>query len=89
MSTHGKAHPIALGMAIGVFWGITVFFMGLVAHYFSYGVGFVESLQTVYIGYSVSMAGAFVGGLIGFVDGFCSGVIVGWLYNLFSRCCCK
>lgn len=89
MSSHGKASPMALGLALGVVWGVSVFLMGLSAHYFSYGVTFVESLQTLYIGYDISIGGAFVGGLIGFFDAFFFGLIVGWLYNVFSRCCCR
>ena len=86
--TKSRVSPVALGMALGVFWGISVLVMGLFAHYYSYGVAFVESLRTLYVGYQASVTGSFIGGLIGFVDGFFCGAIIAWLYNMFS-CCCK
>jgi hypothetical protein len=42
---------------------------------------FMENFSTIYIGYSVSWAGAVVGALWGFVDGLIGGLAFAWLYN--------
>ena len=83
MAKH-KLSPLALGMSMGVTWGVSVLIMGLLACYFMYGVAFVSAMGAVYIGYDASIAGSFMGGVIAFVDAFIGGAIIGWLYNIFS-----
>ncbi|KTD72758.1 bacteriophage holin [Legionella tucsonensis] len=83
-----KLSPVALGLALGVFWGITVFIMGLIAHYYAYGQAFVATMGTIYPGYEPSLMGSFLGGIIGFIDAFITGFLIAWLYNLFSCCKC-
>lgn len=84
-----KICPRALGLAIGIMWGLAVLVMGLLSHFYNYGVSFVESLNTLYIVYDSSIQGSFIGGIIGFVGGFLFGFILAWLYNLFAGCHCK
>lgn len=89
MLKSNRISPVALGLTLGVFWGIYVLVMGLAAHFYSYGVGFVASMGVLYIGYEPSVPGSLVGGAIAFVDAFIGGIILAWLYNFFSCCCCK
>ncbi|MDI9818984.1 MULTISPECIES: bacteriophage holin [unclassified Legionella] len=84
-----KLSPVALGLSLGILWGISVFIMGLIASYYAYGQPFVEALGALYIGYAPTILGSFIGGLIAFVDAFISGVILAWLYNFFAGCCGK
>jgi hypothetical protein len=86
--SNSRLSPLALGLACGVFWGVSVFFMGLVAFFFTYGKPFVAAIGTLYIGYDPTILGAFIGGLIGFIDAFIFGLILAWLYNMFN-CCSK
>lgn len=86
MTTH-KISPIALGLSLGTLWGASVLFMGLIAHFFIYGTPFVSAMGIVYLGYSTSITGSIIGGIIGFFDAFIGGVLVAWLYNKFSSCC--
>jgi hypothetical protein len=81
-----KLHPWALGMSIGLLWGLSILLMGLMAHYLEYGVEFVSSVGTLYIGYEKTILGSFIGGGFGFLDGFIMGVLIAWLYNCFSGC---
>ncbi len=81
--------PIALGLAFGVLWGLSILLMGLLAHWFSYGEIFVTSMGALYVGYDTTILGSLIGGLIGFIDAFIGGCILAWLYNLFSHGCCK
>ncbi|MDA1197158.1 MAG: bacteriophage holin [Nanoarchaeota archaeon] len=80
----GKAKPFAAGMAVGLVWGLAVFFITLLALVFSgYGDAFTELLISLYPGYRVSVIGAIIGMFYGFVDAFIGGWIVVWLYNRF------
>lgn len=82
--TKGKIRPMALGLALGITWGLSVLLMGLLAFYFMYGTAFVTAMGALYVGYDATLMGSLMGGLIAFVDAFIGGVIVAWLYNLFS-----
>lgn len=83
-----KLSPVALGLAIGILWGVSLLVMGLVAHFYVYGKPFVDALATLYWGYEPSIQGSVIGGIIGLVDGFIMGALIGWLYNKFSACVC-
>jgi hypothetical protein len=82
-----KMSPIALGLSIGVVWGLSVFITGLTAYFFSYGKPFVLAMGTMYIGYEPSVVGSLIGGLFGLLDGLIGGVLIGLLYNCFITCC--
>ncbi len=84
-----KISPVALGLSIGCFWGGSIFIMGVIAHYFSYGIEFVTSMKSIYVGYEPSLIGSVVGGLVGFIDAFIAGALVSVLYNFFSGHCCS
>lgn len=87
--TNCRLSPLALGLSLGVVWGLSLLVMGLIACYYSYGQPFVMAVSTLYLGYEPTVMGSVIGGLIGFVDAFIGGVIIAWFYNLFSCCCCK
>lgn len=87
--TTQKLKPFAFGLALGLLWGFSVFFMGLMAYIYSYGKPFVEAMSTLYLGYEPSIYGSIIGGVMGFVDAFIAGVILIWLYNLFACRGCK
>lgn len=87
-----KLSPVGLGLSLGVIWGLSVFGMGLMAYFYTYGKPFVEALATLYLGYEPSIKGSIVGGIIGFIDAFIMGFLIAWLYNRFNCCkcaCCK
>ncbi len=87
--THCKIRPVALGLAFGVTWGVSVFLMGIIAYLYAYGKPFVEAMSALYIGYEPSIAGSVIGGVIGFIDAFIGGAVIAWLYNKFAGCCHK
>jgi len=87
-----KLSPVALGLSVGILWGLSVLIMGLMAYYYAFGRPFVDAMSTLYLGYEPSIQGSLIGGLIGFIDSFIMGALVAWLYNCFSCCkctCCK
>lgn len=80
----------ALGLAVGVVWGLATLLMGLLATYAGIGESFVTAMGELYYGYSVGLGGSLVGALWGLVDGFIGGALIAWFYNLFATtCCCK
>lgn len=84
-----KLSPSALGLSLGVIWGLSMFLLGLSAYYYSYGKPFVDAMATLYLGFEPSIRGSIIGGVIGFVDAFITGFIIAWLYNRFNCCNCK
>ncbi|MBB72559.1 MAG: hypothetical protein CMF50_09200 [Legionellales bacterium] len=79
----------SLGLALGITWGLGMLITGLFGTYTGYGLGFVNAMGSVYIGFDATLVGSFLGLVWGFADAFIAGVIIGWLYNLFSHCGCK
>lgn len=74
----------ALGLAGGIVWGLAIF---LTTYWFlvlGHGGTMLSKLSNVYLGYSVTWYGAFVGLVWGFVDGFIGGALLAWLYNKFA-----
>lgn len=77
-----KLNPRAAGLAGGILWGLTVFIATL--WILVKGGGFtLMKLSQFYIGYSVSIPGAFIGLIYGFVNGCIAGCVFALLYNLF------
>lgn len=83
-----KLSPKALGLSLGILWGLSVFFLGLAAYYYSYGKPFIDTMATLYLGFEPSIKGSIIGGLLGFLNAFITGLIIGWLYNCFNCCKC-
>lgn len=79
-----KLKTSALGLAAGIFWGFTVFLATLWVVWARGGGEHLLLLSQFYLGYRVSVAGAFIGLVYGFVDGFVCGWIFAWLYNRFA-----
>jgi hypothetical protein len=81
---NNKLQPLALGVAFGVLWAFSVFFAGLFAMY-GWGTAMVAALGSFYLGYGASIAGAVIGALWAFVDGFVGGFIIAWIYNKVAK----
>ena len=79
-----RLDKVALGLASGILWGAGIFLLTLWCDYRGGGNSLVL-LKQVYLGYSVSVVGAFVGLVWGFVDGFLGGWLLAWLYNKLAR----
>lgn len=84
-----KLSPVALGLSLGILWGVSVLILGLIATYYAYGKPFVAAVGGLYIGYEPTILGSLLGGLIAFIDFFICGLIIAWLYNLFACCGCR
>jgi len=74
----------ALGLAFGIFWGVCIFLLGISGMY-GFGETFVTLISRVYLWYDITVVGAIIGAIWGFVDAFVCGVILAWLYNKFVK----
>ncbi|MBW3019293.1 bacteriophage holin [Candidatus Woesearchaeota archaeon] len=72
-----------LALSVGLVWAISVLILSLTSKFLNYGLAFTGPLQSVYVGYELSLIGIVVGVAWAFLDGFIGGAIVAWVYNLF------
>ena len=80
-----KLHAHALGLTLGVIWGLAIFLVGLTSHWFDYGTELVTFFSGIYIGYGAAFGGAVIGGVWAFIDAYIAGALAAWLYNKFSK----
>jgi len=78
-------NPKAFGLSFAVLWGLTVFLMALISGGVGYGLGFVNALGTLYLGYGEGIMGSIYGLIYGLIDGFIFGFLVAFLYNMFEK----
>lgn len=79
-----KLKPVAAGLALGTFWGISLALLTVVSLYTGYMNAQLELLINMYPGYEITLEGALMGLLDGAIDGFCVGWIIIVLYNAFA-----
>ena len=78
----------ALGCAFGILWGGAVLICAVANIIWpGYAQALLDGISSFYPGYDASpTAGAVViGTLWALVDGFVGGVILAWIYNLFTK----
>jgi len=80
-----KINIKALALSIGIVWGLAVFLLTVWFLIMGYSGDLLAKLGSVYLGYSVSWLGAFVGLIYGFVDGLIGGALLGFFYNKFAK----
>jgi len=80
-----KLNAKGLAMAGGIFWGLCLFVMTLIATNNGYGAEVLGMIANIYPGYEISVAGSVIGLIYGFIDGFVGLYIFAWLYNKFSK----
>jgi hypothetical protein len=80
-----KLDEMALGLAIGILCALSFFLLALAAGLFGWGVAMVEIMMSFYRGYGPDLAGATVGAIWGFGEGYVFGVLTAYLYNILRR----
>lgn len=83
--------PCCLGFAVGVVFALGMLVLAVGAMN-DWGLAMLNVLASVYIGYEASWTGALVGAGWGLLDGFITGFLVGWFYEMgccFCHMCCK
>ncbi len=75
----------AFALAAGMLWGGGLFVATIWLLALGHQGQLISALGNFYIGYTFSIAGAFVGLIWGFVDGLIGGAIFAWLYNQLAK----
>ena len=79
-----KIYPVRLGVTIGILWGIIIFLFALLVNK-KIKLLFFKVIEEVYPGCSSkTIFGPYMCGLMGFLDGFIGGLLIGLLYNNIS-----
>ena len=73
-----------LAVGLGVSWAVCMLFVGWTS-IFGWGVKFVETMSSVYIGFTPTFLGGAIGAIWGFVDGAIGGAIIALIYNAIVR----
>ena len=80
-----RIRPLALGVALGAVWGVSLFITTLVSYFTGYGELFLSVMAgSIYPGYGITPGGAFLGLLYGFLDGLVGGAVIGLIYNFIT-----
>jgi len=79
-----KISPKALGLALGILYGLVLCAATLLSFYTGYLSQWTDLLVGVYPYYSVTVEGSIAGLIWGFIDGLIAGVVFGWIYNTFA-----
>jgi|GEM_PF-1133125 len=79
-----KSKPVAAGLALGTFWGVSLGLLTVVSVYTGYMSNQLKLLINMYPGYEITLKGAGIGVIDGFIDGFFVGFILILLYNAFA-----
>ena len=78
-----KLNVKALALAAGITCGVAIFLLTFWFLIFGYPGNTLQLLSKVYLGYSVTWYGAFIGLIWGFIDGLIFGGFIAWIYNKF------
>lgn len=79
-----KLDAKALGLTVGLLWGVTLFGMTWWMIAFDGASGEPTLIGRFYRGYSVSPVGSLIGLAWALPDGFIGGVLIAWVYNFFA-----
>lgn len=86
---NNKTEPVLdatrFGLAGGILWGLFLLVFTFIAFFTGYWMTLMKAITYLYPGYKVTVFGAFIGLLWGFVDGFICGYLFAWIYNKLAR----
>jgi len=82
-----KLGVFSFAFAVGLASGLGTLFLGLMGHFYGWGVEVIKLMSSVYKGFEATVHGGIIGGFWAFLDGFIWALIVAIIYNLCIRCC--
>lgn len=77
--------PMAVWLALGIYFGIGLFIFAITARLWWYWAIFVSFVKTFYVWYDASLLWAFAGLLRWFVDFFVGGFVITLLVHYFQK----
>lgn len=87
-----RLSAVGLGVALGVMCGGWMLMITLLAwngQFTPFTTDLVTHWTGIFPGVELSMTGSFVAGSWGFLKGFFSALVFGWIYNLCVCCCTR
>ncbi|MFQ5583305.1 MAG: bacteriophage holin [Calditrichia bacterium] len=78
-----KLNPKAFAITAGLMWGFGLFLVTIWLLIIGSRGETISLIGKFYFGYSLSVVGAFLGLLWGFIDGLIGGFLFAWIYNKF------
>lgn len=66
---------------MGIVWGVALLICTIISVYTGYATNFLETISSIYPGYSISLKGGLIGFIYGFVDGLVFGAVLAFIYN--------
>jgi hypothetical protein len=79
-----KLNVKAFALAGGITLGLGIFLLTIWYLIFGFDGHTLQKIHHAFLGYSVSIGGAFIGLIWGFIYGFIGGAVFSWLYNKFA-----
>ena len=79
-----KLNVKGFALTAGILWGLAMFVGTLLVLAFGHHGESLGLLKSAYVGYRISMGGAFIGLIYGFISAFIAGGLFAWLYNKFA-----
>lgn len=81
-----RLKPVAVGVSLGIVWGLVLFMTTWLSYLTGYGKLFLDVFAgSIYPGYTISPFGSALVLVYGFVDLFIMGSIFGWIYNRITK----
>lgn len=74
-----------LGLAGGIVGGLLVFLFTLVSLYTGFGTMSLTMISDLYVGYTITWSGAFIGGMYGFIQAFLYFYVLAAIYNRLGK----
>lgn len=78
-------NPRALGLSLGIIGGAWIFIITLFAVATGYGTAGLVIFGSFHPGYTITIAGAFIGLSYSFICWFLAGYALAWLHNTFEQ----
>ena len=75
----------AFGLTLGIFGAVSMFLLAWLLILNGNAEGPTTLFERIYIGYSFTPLGSFIGAVWGFFDWGIAGVIFAWLYNKINK----
>ena len=81
-----KLDPRALALGMGIPISLCFFSLGIASIFLpDYGEKFVQTVGSIYLGYTNTFSGSIIGALWAFIDFAIFGYLIGVIYNKFNR----
>jgi hypothetical protein len=83
-----KFCSIALGLSLGIVTGLFMMLFAWAGHFWGFGSSMTDQWSSIFPGYAATVSGGIIGFFWGLLEGFVTGALIGFFYNMICCCCC-